>query len=180
MTRVRRNSALICQLRMYRTAWELLSGMACTLGTVGACTPARAIRQCCRTASAPPLQGSERCVIILVETLSMELGTRARPPRKRSSSVTVPWCEVTEVSGSRGMGGDGSSGESRIATRPPCHCPRTHTSDADRHPQMHKVMPLRTWAPCVSQLNRSGEPIPAQCERSHMPYPVKSLAVRHD
>ena len=32
MTRVRQNSALSCQLRMHRTTWELLPGMACTLG----------------------------------------------------------------------------------------------------------------------------------------------------
>ena len=59
-TRVRQNSALSCQLRVHRTIWELLSGMACTLGTLGACTPARAMRQLCRTASAPPLRQRAR------------------------------------------------------------------------------------------------------------------------
>ena len=48
-------SALSCQLRMHRITWELLPGMACTLRTHGACTPARAMRQRCRTASAPTL-----------------------------------------------------------------------------------------------------------------------------
>ena len=40
---------------MHRTTWELLSGRACALGTLGASTPARAMRQRCRTACAPPL-----------------------------------------------------------------------------------------------------------------------------
>ena len=55
MTRVRRHSALSCLLRMHRITSELLSGMACTLGALGACTPARAMRQRCRTEPAPPL-----------------------------------------------------------------------------------------------------------------------------
>ena len=61
MTRARRFSALSCQRRMHRTTWELLSGRACTLGTLGACTPARAMRQRCRTASVPPLHQHAQC-----------------------------------------------------------------------------------------------------------------------
>ena len=59
-TMTRWNSALSCQRRMHRTTWELMSGMARTLGTLGACTPARAMRQRCRTASAPPLHQHAR------------------------------------------------------------------------------------------------------------------------
>ena len=54
-TPVRRNSVLRCQRRMHRTSWELLSGRACTFTTLGARTPARAMRQRCHTVSAPPL-----------------------------------------------------------------------------------------------------------------------------
>ena len=60
MTRVGWNSTLSCQRRMHRTTWVLLSGMICTLRTLGACTPARAMRQRCRTASAPPLHQRAR------------------------------------------------------------------------------------------------------------------------
>ena len=60
MTRARRTSALGCQRRMHRTTWELLSGKACALGTLGANTPACAMRRRCRTASAPPLHRHAR------------------------------------------------------------------------------------------------------------------------
>ena len=55
MTPVCRNSVLRCQRRMHRTSWELLSGRACTFATLGARTPARAMRQRCHTVSVPPL-----------------------------------------------------------------------------------------------------------------------------
>ena len=52
MTRARRNSALSCQRRMHQTTWELPSGRACALGTLGASAPARAMGRRCRTACA--------------------------------------------------------------------------------------------------------------------------------
>ena len=61
MIRAHWSSTLNCPLRMHRTTWEPLSGVACTLGTLGAGTPARAMRQCCRTASAAPLHQHAQC-----------------------------------------------------------------------------------------------------------------------
>ena len=58
---VHNDPCLHCQRRMHRTSWELLSGRACTFATLGARTPARAMRQRCHTVSAPPLHRHAQC-----------------------------------------------------------------------------------------------------------------------
>ena len=56
---------------MHRTTLELLSGRACTLGILGACTPARAMRQRSCTASAPPLhQHAQRHLVGAVANMT--------------------------------------------------------------------------------------------------------------
>ena len=51
MTQRHRNATLTCQIRVQRTTQELLSAVACTPGTPGAHTRARAMRPRCRTVS---------------------------------------------------------------------------------------------------------------------------------